>query len=264
MDDMSQEAKEYRYNVIFNVVLLLLTTTGSTEYISSGKSVWEISDIPDHVRQEIKDDVFRTGNSATMGGEGFRFKNKQRDLMGRNLRVPFIIAFRLRQAITAWRDPDVKQKPNRPLQAHEERIILVHVGDYMTAFYGLRKFIFAPIPFPLRQMTRTFLMVWIYTLPLCLMVDQESVIPQLIIMFLITFGFIGLDFVVLELEDPFGNDPNDFDDVGMASQCFLNILTAVAALDGDEYADKLRTTFKSLCADGEHETRLHKSYHDDK
>lgn len=49
------------------------------------------------------------------------------------------------------------------------------------------------------------------------MVDQESVIPQLIIMFLITFGFIGLDFVVLELEDPFGNDPNDFDDVGMAS-----------------------------------------------
>lgn len=131
--------------MIFNVVLLLLTTTGSTEYISSGKSVWEISDIPDHVRQEIKDDVFRTGNSATMGGEGFRFKNKQRDLMGRNLRVPFIIAFRLRQAITAWRDPDVKQKPNRPLQAHEERIILVHVGDYMTAFYGLRKFIFAPV-----------------------------------------------------------------------------------------------------------------------
>jgi len=34
--------------------------------------------------------------------------------------------------------------------------------------------------------------------------------------FFITYGFVGLEYVSMELDDPFGDDPNDFDDLGMA------------------------------------------------
>lgn len=29
-------------------------------------------------------------------------------------------------------------------------------------------------------------------------------------MLFITYGFIGLEYVSMELDDPYGNDPNDF------------------------------------------------------
>lgn len=34
--------------------------------------------------------------------------------------------------------------------------------------------------------------------------------------FLLTYGFVGLERVSIEMEDPFGNDTNDFDDMGLA------------------------------------------------
>jgi predicted membrane chloride channel (bestrophin family) len=32
----------------------------------------------------------------------------------------------------------------------------------------------------------------------------------------VTYGFVGLETVSIELDDPFGDDENDFDNLGMA------------------------------------------------
>jgi len=44
----------------------------------------------------------------------------------------------------------------------------------------------------------------------------------------------------MELDDPFGEDPNDFDDLGMAQLAFEDIYIAIYKLDGDKSAHNLR------------------------
>ena len=66
------------------------------------------------------------------------------------------------------------------------------------------KLVTTPFPFPLVQMTRTFLAVWVFTLPCALSDDIETLVPLIFIVFFITYGFIGLELVSIELDDPFG------------------------------------------------------------
>jgi predicted membrane chloride channel (bestrophin family) len=51
---------------------------------------------------------------------------------------------------------------------------------------------------------------------------------------------MGLETVSIELEDPFGDDDNDFDNLGMAFTAFEDNYLIINAMDGPEYADKLR------------------------
>ena len=43
-----------------------------------------------------------------------------------------------------------------------------------------------------------------------LMLGCGLILPVLVLMLFITYGFIGLEYVSMELDDPYGNDPNDF------------------------------------------------------
>jgi len=78
------------------------------------------------------------------------------------------------------------------------------------------KVVTTPFPFPLVQMTRTFLFLWVFTLPFALTYDIGQFPALLMIVFFVTYGFIGLEFVSIELDDPFGVDDNDFDVEGLA------------------------------------------------
>jgi predicted membrane chloride channel (bestrophin family) len=107
-----------------------------------------------------------------------------------------------------------------------------------------------PFPFPLVQMARTFLFFYIYTLPFALLNDASNPLAHLGVIFMVridyylevlfawcwpfrlsltslllhhrhhrhqvTYGFVGLETVSIELDDPFGDDENDFDNLGMA------------------------------------------------
>jgi hypothetical protein len=44
----------------------------------------------------------------------------------------------------------------------------------------------------------------------------------------------------MELDDPFGDDPNDFDDLGMAEIVFEDIYISLYKRDGLESAEMLR------------------------
>jgi predicted membrane chloride channel (bestrophin family) len=58
------------------------------------------------------------------------------------------------------------------------------------------------------QMTRLFLFSWVCTLPLVLLVDYRLWSSMLIVI-LVTFGFVGIEYVSMALDDPFGDDTND-------------------------------------------------------
>jgi predicted membrane chloride channel (bestrophin family) len=68
-----------------------------------------------------------------------------------------------------------------------------------------------PIPFPLVQMSRTFLFFYIYTLPSALLTASSTPEADLVVLFIVTYGFIGLELISIELDDPFGDDVIDFD-----------------------------------------------------
>ena len=65
-------------------------------------------------------------------------------------------------------------------------------------------------------MARTILIFWVYTLPFALQHTPYPLWGMCGIMFLLTYGFMGIESVCLEMSDPFGDDPTDFDQVNLA------------------------------------------------
>ena len=53
---------------------------------------------------------------------------------------------------------------------------------------------------------------------------METLVAPVIVMFFMTFGFLGLEFLSLILDDPFGLHPIDFDVVTMGKVRLLKCL----------------------------------------
>ena len=70
-------------------------------------------------------------------------------------------------------------------------------------------------------MNKIFLFVWLVTLPMAICHSKSDLlfvpVSPMMVIFIITFGFLGLEIVSMELSDPFGDDPSDFDELGEAS-----------------------------------------------
>lgn len=61
-------------------------------------------------------------------------------------------------------------------------------------------------------MARTLVFLYVFTVPFVLLSDEDSgVIAHCFMVFVVTYGFVGLELVAIELDNPFGDDPNDFD-----------------------------------------------------
>jgi len=94
-------------------------------------------------------------------------------------------------------------------------------------------------------MTKAFLLIWTLTLPFA--INKTITSPSLlalnaVLIALITYGFVGLEFVAMELADCFGDDPSDLDNVGGAEQCYEDCYIAILKVDGPQWALKLRET----------------------
>ena len=159
-----------------------------------------------------------------------RLAHVDRTAQSDSFRIPILVAHTLRTEIMKTRK-DVfittesgsklaKKWLDVPLHVNEEMKLLNYVTAFDKAFSGLEKLINTPFPFPLVQMARTFLFFWVFTLPLALVNNTRETFEVMIVVFFITYGFIGLEYVSIELDDPFGDDPNDFDDYAMAQTVF--------------------------------------------
>ena len=89
-------------------------------------------------------------------------------------------------------------------------------------------------------MARTFLFFYVYTVPFALLSDNTNPIAHCVVIFFLTYGFMGLEFVSIELDNPFGNDDNDFDCLGTANAAFEDIYMCILECDGPEWTERLR------------------------
>jgi predicted membrane chloride channel (bestrophin family) len=117
----------------------------------------------------------------------------------------------------------------------------------MNGWFGMRKFLTTPVPFPLIQMTRTIVLIYVYSLPLVFLKDDAVSLmwEHCVVVFLLSYGFLGLELVSIELDDPFGNDDNDFDCLAYARIVFEDAFLMINDTDGPEYADIIRRRMHS-------------------
>ena len=92
-----------------------------------------------------------------------------------------------------------------------ERINLVNkLQEYTREYTSLLILSSTPIPFPLTQMGRAFLFIWVFSMPLVLLEGPFSDFwSALAFLFFLTYGFIGLELVSIKLSDPFGHSHDD-------------------------------------------------------
>lgn len=125
-----------------------------------------------------------------------KWAHGERTMQDENFRAPIVLAYNLRETILQQRNGEWLEKR---MHVNEELKLLGFVSEYISAFHGLKKLITCPFPFPLVQMTRTFLFFWVFTLPLVLVHAIQQPVQVMIIMCFVTFGFVGLEYVSMEL-----------------------------------------------------------------
>jgi putative membrane protein len=119
---------------------------------------------------------------------------------------------------------------NPGVLALEQRIMAL-----TTAYNALHRLVTVQLPFPLLQMSRTLLFTWVFTIPFVLEKYMGMLSPCFT--FFMTFTFIGLEFTAIELDDPFGDDPND---IPVESMCYAMLEDIGMALCEAEYHERDR------------------------
>ena len=264
--DRHQEPyKEWRINISLQT-LTLLKATVFVVYKGGEENVWEIPELADNQPVLFMDESFRrsfTNNSQATnklhGGDIRKSKvPKELYLWGyqlksdKNLRVPIRVAQRLRQAITAH-----KQLPNDSIDSIQERVLLDCVKEFMDSYHGVRKYLTCPLPLPLVQLGRMFVIFYVFTLPFALLSPNLNLkYPQMIaLIFLMTYGFMGIELLFVEIDNPFAEDPNDLPLTEEARAAGEDVILSLWHLDGRQAAEQLKAQFStSYFANGYSET----------
>jgi len=210
--DTSPSAKVWRATVSRRTVVLLRTIVSVLEYQTKQTDAWKVPELTKEEKQAV---LLSVGKS--------------------NERTPIVLILFLRSAIASQRE-----FLQEPMHINKELKLHAFVSNFVTAYHGLMKLITTPFPFPLVQMARTFLFIWIFSLPFVLVRDVSKLPALSLLIFFITYGFVGLEFVSIELDDPYGDDPNDFDVMGLAKVVFDDIYVAVYDVDGKDAATSLK------------------------
>lgn len=208
MTNTNTEARDWRSKVAYNTVIALRAAISALEYKSSHIPCWEY--LPPFEDEELQL-LLNTNVSGTPANISALkdLAHGPRNEYTENFRVPTIWAYNLRKTILAVRnDPTILKKSG--LDSFEQLRILDFVTKYVHAWEEMHKLASSPFPFPLAQMTRTFLFFWVFSLPLVLIKDDSSLWATFVVIFGITYGFFGLEYVALQLSDPYGQDENDF------------------------------------------------------
>ena len=194
-------AKQTRHDIAYNMSVLLRMTMAVIDYPSESIPCWTLKELNGTTREYVMKNIelARKNTPNIVNAE-------------MNMRVPIHMSLYIRDMV--YNINNSLQTPDTigPWQFGK---LFGSIDNFMGAYYGMRKFLTTPFPFPLVQMARTFMFIYLYTLPFAILdsVDRASV--HFSIVFLVTYGFVGLETVSIELDDPFGDDDNDFNNMGM-------------------------------------------------
>lgn len=96
------------------------------------------------------------------------------------------------------------------------------------------------------QMSRIFLILYVFTMPFAILsADLKLLDGQVILLvFLMTYGFMGLELVSTSLDDPFGSDPSDLPVISMMNELNEDVFLMISRTDGLDAALRLGNRMK--------------------
>lgn len=197
-NEQGDMARQWRHDLAYRSLLLLRTCMAVTNYPTKKIPAWEIPEL-NGVEQEDVYHVICDPNSR-------RWTHSRRTESEESMRVPIRVAYLLRKTII-----EHEIRLSKALQVNREVKLLGTLDGFMNGYFGMRRFMTTPVPFPLIQMNRTLLFLYVFTVPFVLVSDPSFLIAKCLAVFILTFGYVGLELVAIELDNPFGDDPNDFD-----------------------------------------------------
>jgi len=197
--DTSDSAKEWRLEVTYRTLLLLRTAMAVIDYPDSHVSVKDIPELSGLERQDLEEHLPLANH----------WLHESRTDYEENLRIPIRLSYLLRKSI---RSQGTRIKPPIPVIAEGD--LYAFVNAFLDGYHGIAKLLTTPVPFPLIQMTSTFLWFYILTVPFALLSADDTswvaAISHCLVVFALTFGFFCMDFISAQLDYPFGADENDF------------------------------------------------------
>jgi predicted membrane chloride channel (bestrophin family) len=178
-------------------MLFLRTAVGTLDYPTTGIPNWKLPELNGVELDYALDNLLYHPQNA-------RFAMLPRSEYEENMRVPILMCSLMRQTIV-----EHIKRLSKPLEIQYEMKLLTSVDACTAAFNGIRKFNSTPTPFPLIQMERTFLFLYLYTVPFIFAQDKSSTLAHCFAIFLLTYGLMGLEVIAIQLDDPFGDDAID-------------------------------------------------------
>ena len=195
--DKDAVAEEWRRELAYRALLMLRTAMAVIDYPTTDIPAYDIPELSGKEKEDV-DSIIR----ATRWAHAERTESEQ------GMRVPIRLGYLTRKTIKSH-----ETRLKNPIQISQENILLGNVDGFTQGYYGIRRFVTTPVPFPLIQMARTFLFLYVYTVPFVLLSDESSLLAHCFSVFVLTYGFVGLELVAIEMDNPFGDDPNDFDNM---------------------------------------------------
>lgn len=230
--NMNQSGKEWRHEMAFLTMVQLRAVMAVIDYDTDKIASWDLPEMDPQMATQLREVLFLDETTKRFAHHSWVSKCEE------NMRVPVRLALSLRKTIMSS-----CKTLDEEMEGSEVNTLLGTVDGIMNGYYGIRAFLTAPFPFPLVQMSRTFLFLYLFTMPFAFLADLTNPIGHYIVIFFLTYGYLGIEFVAIELDDPFGDDDNDFNNMRMCCIHLEEVYTTILDLDGEEWADKLRKRF---------------------
>jgi hypothetical protein len=115
---------------------------------------------------------------------------------------PMTLLYKLRSELFS----SSQKRLNIELQLLERLKMVDFSLQYSVAYGELLKIVSTPFPLVLTQLARTIIFVWTLTIPFVLSGGRVGKWSAVAFVIILTYGFMGLEFVAMKMSNPFGSD----------------------------------------------------------
>ena len=105
------------------------------------------------------------------------------------------------------------------------------------------KFLITPFLFLLVQKSCTFFFLYFTAIHFAFLNNVTNLIDHYIVIFFLTYCYLGLKFTAIEIDDLFRDDDGNFNNIRLCCFSFEDIYPKKVGIYGEKWADKLHKRF---------------------
>lgn len=113
-------------------------------------------------------------------------------------------------------------------------LVDIGIAGLMQAFEEMDQNITTPLPLPYCHLCKWLMFLYLLFYPIACHVEGQAFLVNTVMAMVIAVAMCGIEAISMEIEDPFGDDDNDFDVMRIISGIEDSIYEAMVLKDGDE------------------------------